>query len=293
MAIALTVVAAMVALALLGASQFWVIAALTLIAGLLGFSDDLLDLSPAVRFPVQIAVVCIAVWWAGTLPPVALPMGVNLEGWSLTIVVVIAGLWWINLFNFMDGIDGIAASHAILVLLGMAAVWALKGPAAGDEPIFWLAILTSAATLGFLLRNWAPARIFMGDAGSNSLAISIFVIALASVAAGQLSYQALLILPSAFISDATVTLLVRSARGERPWRAHRLHAYQHLSRVWGHHRTTLVYCAWTAFWGFPLALAAEFWPALAWPLVVLGYLPMIGFALWAGAGRREEVVAVD
>ena len=286
-AIAVITVGSAACLALLGAPGFWVVAGLILAIGLLGFTDDLMDLSPALRFPVQIIVFVALVWAMGALPAIALPFGLEMSGLPLGIVVTIIGLWWLNLFNFMDGIDGIAGTHAILVLLGAVIIWAIQDADAAQAPVFWLALATTGATAGFLVRNWPPARIFMGDAGSNALALAVFAIALATLGAGQIGYQAWLILPAAFVVDATVTLLRRTARGERPWRAHRSHAYQQLSRAWGHKRTTIAYCLLTAAWSFPLALAAQLWPGIAWPLVLVAYAPLIVFCLWAGAGQES------
>ncbi|WP_137153250.1 glycosyltransferase family 4 protein [Devosia sp. FKR38] len=285
-AIAVTVVIVAAALALLGASAFWAVAGLILAIGLLGFTDDMMDLSPALRFPVQIIVFSLLVWSTGPLPGLDVGFSLVLAGPLLAIVITIAGLWWLNLFNFMDGIDGIAGTHAILVLLGAVTIWYTNDPDAGLAPAFWLALGTGAATAGFLVRNWPPAKIFMGDAGSNALALAVFAIALATLASGQIGYQAWLLLPSAFIVDATITLLRRTARGERPWRAHRSHAYQHLSRRWDHKRATVVYCLWTALWSIPLALAAQHWASAGWFLVLVGYLPLVAFCIWAGAGRE-------
>lgn len=286
-AIALTLIAASSAQAIISGLTMWPIASLTALIAALGFADDLYDLSPALRFPIQAAAFAALLWFNGPLPGIALPLGLSLEGWPLAAAVLLVGLWWLNLFNFMDGIDAIAGSHAVLVLAGAAIIWWTVDPDAAISPVFWLAIAGVAATAGFLLRNWPPAHIFMGDAGSNALAFVIFAIALTTIAVGLLAYEPWLILPSAFVADASVTLLRRLARGEKPWHAHRRHAYQQLSRLWGHQRVTLLYCALTALWAWPLALAAQHLPAWAWVIVGLAYLPLFGFVLWADAGGEE------
>jgi len=287
-AIAVSVTLGIGVLASAGTPELWAIAALTLAIAMLGFADDLWDLSPALRFPIQIVVVLALVWWNGALPVIALPMELELGGWVLAGLVLIAGLWWLNLFNFMDGIDGIAASHTILVLVGMAFIFWLRAGAPVEQAGFWLTMITIGATFGFLLRNWPPARIFMGDAGSNALALVIFALALGTLRDGQVGYQSWLILTSTFVADATITLLRRSARGERPWHAHRRHAYQQLSRRFGHKATTLTYCAITALWCLPLALASEIWTGMAWLLVLFCYLPIVVFCLREGAGQSTE-----
>jgi Fuc2NAc and GlcNAc transferase len=287
-AIAFAIVLSGTVLAMTGAPTLWIANGLTLCIGLLGFVDDLMDLSPALRFPIQGAVFTVLIVSAGPLVPIELGMEMQLGGWALSALLIVVGLWWLNLFNFMDGIDGIAAAHTILVLLGAALIWALSDASAWHAHAFWLAVASSAATAGFLIRNWPPARVFMGDAGSNALALAIFAIALTTVETGALGYPAWLILPSAFVADATVTVTRRTIRGERPWRAHRRHAYQQLSRLWGHRRVTLLYCALTALWAIPLALLSQLHPAWAWALTAIAYVPILAFAFWGRAGAADE-----
>ncbi|MDB5473447.1 MAG: glycosyl transferase family 4 [Devosia sp.] len=264
-----------------------ILVCLMAIAGL-GLADDLHDLPAVMRFAVQGVVVAGLIWSGGALPPLALAPGLAISGAILAIVILVAGLWWLNLFNFMDGIDGLAASQAIIILLGFCLIWWTTAETALEAPIVWLALLAASATLGFIQRNWPPARIFMGDAGSNALALIIFAIAMFSLADGRVAYQTWLILVSVFVTDATLTLLRRTARGERPWHAHRRHAYQQLSRIWGHQRVTLVYGAATLFWALPIAVIAQHNAAWAWPLVALAYGPLVWSAAWANAGGRSE-----
>ncbi|MDB5526923.1 MAG: glycosyl transferase family 4 [Devosia sp.] len=254
----------------------------------LGFVDDLRDLPPAVRFPVQIVVVSLLVWLAWPVTPLALPFGLVLSGAILAVFLVLTGLWWVNLFNFMDGIDGIAASQAILILLLACLIWLLGDKSAPSAPLFWVMIATAAATAGFLVRNWPPANIFMGDVGSNFLALLIFGAVLLTVADGALRYSTWLSLVSIFFSDATVTLLRRIRHGERPWRAHRRHAYQQLSRLWGHKPVTTLYGGLTLVWAGSCAFGAQFQPTLEWAFVGLCYLPLLVAAVLTGAGAKLE-----
>ena len=285
-AIALAVLLAIAMLSIFGTVQLWpVLIGTALIAGL-GFADDLRDLPAAMRFPLQALVLGGLIWALGPLPDLAFAPGLALAGALLGLVLLVVALWWLNLFNFMDGIDGLAGSQAILILLGACLLWWAGDREALLASGFWMALATAAATGGFLLRNWPPARIFMGDAGSNSLALIIVALALITLVAGQINYQAWLILPAVFVSDATLTLLRRMARGERPWHAHRRHAYQQLSRRWGHRNVTLLYGALTALWALPLAWLAQI--TGYWLLVVLAYAPLLGGAAWANAGGATE-----
>lgn len=267
---------------------FLVALVLAALIAALGFMDDLADLSPAIRFPVQAVVFAALIWSIGPIPEMLLLGGASISGWVLSIGLLIAGLWWLNLFNFMDGIDGLAGIQAMLLLICALLVWSMGAQDASASPMFWFMLACAAAAAGFLVRNWPPARIFMGDAGSNCVALLIFFIALWTVARGTLSYQVWLILGAAFITDATVTLLRRLRRGEKPWHAHRRHAYQQLSRRLGHLKTTLLYSAVTLVWAFPLAMVSQLFPESAWLVVLIAYAPLITLAILNGAGAATE-----
>lgn len=219
--------------------------------------------------------------------------------------LLLACVWWINLFNFMDGIDGIAASQAIFMLL--AGVW-LRGTGLLTEPLSAISLIIVAAASGFLLLNWAPARIFMGDAGSLFLGYSILGVAAFDITidamqrhhrwlegghaapsdGGGMSLWVWLILGALFITDATVTLMRRAMSGQNVGGAHRSHAYQRLSRHYGSHaRTTLVYCLLNIVWILPLARVARQWPEFAASAAGIAYTPLILLAWRLGAGRKD------
>jgi len=150
----------------------------------------------------------------------------------------------------------------------------------------WVLLGVGAATAGFLLQNWPPARIFMGDAGSTYLGFVIAILALVTIAGGWLTLPQWVILAAAFVTDATVTLIRRLMLGEKVFEAHRRHAYQVLSRRWSsHHRVTLSFIGLNLIWLLPLAYAAPSW---GWLAVGVAYLPLIGLALYLGAGAPER-----
>ncbi len=201
------------------------------------------------------------------------------------VVLVLAGALWINLFNFMDGIDGIAASEAIFLLLGAALLTWLAEPAIVEHPLFWWMIGLAAACLGFLVLNWPPAKIFMGDAGSTYLGLMTAFFAFASLSGGWLTLPQWLILPAAFVADSLVTLFRRAARGEAIWRAHRSHAYQALQRRWNSHlKVTLLYLAVGVLFLLPLAWLAGAYPQWGWAAVFVAYAALIAAAI-AARGR--------
>jgi UDP-N-acetylmuramyl pentapeptide phosphotransferase/UDP-N-acetylglucosamine-1-phosphate transferase len=133
----------------------------------------------------------------------------------------LAWLWFINLFNFMDGIDGLAGSEAIAVAIGYLTLVTAVGQ---SGPLWHLALILAAATAGYLYWNWHPAKVFMGDAGSVPLGFVLGWLLLDLALRGY--WAAALILPLYFAADATYTLLTRALRGEKPWEAHRQHFYQ-------------------------------------------------------------------
>lgn len=272
-----------------GADSFAPIAmGLTMLAAVLGLLDDRFDLSSRLRLVVHVFIVGTLLATAGSLPPVPTPLG-ELPSALLYGVALLAGIWWINLFNFMDGIDGIAASQAAFMFVGMAL---LSDGVNADQTgwLAWWSIVLACASAGFLVVNWAPARIFMGDAGSNYLAVAALAIAAAFLARGILAYGTILVLGAAFITDATITLVTRALRRDSIMKAHRSHAYQKLARRWGRHsRVTLLYTAFNVIWLLPIAyLIEQDQPELL--LVILAYLPAIVFCLWAKAGEPTEAL---
>jgi UDP-N-acetylmuramyl pentapeptide phosphotransferase/UDP-N-acetylglucosamine-1-phosphate transferase len=179
--------------------------------------DHRRGLSPAVRLAAQIAAVALCLAW---LPAEArvLPL---LPALLERILLGLAWLWFINLFNFMDGIDGLAGSETLAVCLGYLALVAL----AGLDGAPWRSVLViAAAAAGYLAWNWHPAKVLMGDAGSIPLGFALGWLMLDLALRGL--WAAGLILPLYFVADATLTLLARARRGEKPWRPHREHFYQ-------------------------------------------------------------------
>jgi Fuc2NAc and GlcNAc transferase len=282
---------------------------LALPLALMGLLDDIRHVSARIRFAAQGTVVAALLWLMGPLPEMALTFpqggeGLLIGGWLLSGLLFFAGIWWVNLFNFMDGIDGIAGVEAISILSIAAGLAFFVQPDVINSTVWWLMLCVVSATLGFLLLNWPPARIFMGDVGSTWLAFVIFALALLSIQSGWLSYAAWVILAALFVSDATVTLLTRMVRGERWYEAHRSHAYQRLSRrffiegegvldesdrrAMAHRRVTLGVLLINLLWLTPLAFASMKWPQWFWWLAGIAYLPLVAGALLLRAGRQDH-----
>ena len=206
-------------------------AGLCLVAGV-GWIDDHRPLPAWPRLAVQGFAAFLLAW------------GIHQEGGGLAVAVISFGaaMVLVNVWNFMDGIDGLAATQALLVSAGF-------GLLAGSGAVAWLSLALVAACLGFLPFNVWRARIFLGDVGSGALGYALAALGsfLMLRTDGASVSALLLLLPvSAFLVDATLTLAARMLAGQRWWLPHVEHAYQHWARrIHGHGKVTLAYGAWT------------------------------------------------
>jgi Fuc2NAc and GlcNAc transferase len=274
------VVASGAALAAFG-SLGWAIIALAVLVALLGLWDDIHHLPAGRRLAVHV-LACAAL---------LLGFGAGPLGWMLFLVLLLAAVWWLNLFNFMDGIDGLAGSQALFMLLAAATLIAWQHPEANGHAGWHGLLLLAAAIFGFLLLNWPPARLFMGDVGSTYLGFILFALAALTVKAGWLGVPAWFILGAVFITDASATLALRALRGARLAEAHRDHAYQRLARRWGGHRpVVIVVTVYNLAALGPLATAAQIAPPNAWSYVALAYgLTLLAIAaIRARTATRED-----
>jgi Fuc2NAc and GlcNAc transferase len=288
-AIVLVTTAGVVVLALRGTIRWELACVLTaggLAVALIGLIDDRRSLSAATRLTVHFAAALWALLWLGGLPVLRVGMHLISLGWIGDLLGAFGIVWVLNLFNFMDGIDGLAASEAIFV--GLAGAHLTTSLADGTG-VGFAALLFAAACGGFLLWNWPPASIFLGDVGSGYLGYVIVVLALSASRDNPVAIWIWLILGGAFFVDAFVTLLRRLIRGERVYQAHRSHAYQWLARRWGSHRkATVAFLAVNILWLLPWALLARRFPSHAALSVVAALAPLALLAAALGAGRSEE-----
>lgn len=223
---------AMLVLALRGTPQFALLLAmaigLAMVAGI-GMIDDHRPLSPWLRLSVH--AVAAALLGLAVADSAQSPLA-GLFAFALAMVLT-------NVWNFMDGINGIAASQAALVA-ALLAGWQAAGAWSA------LALALVAACLGFLPFNFPRARIFLGDVGSGAIGFALASLLALEIRLPDSGADLLLLLPlSAFLVDAGLTLLRRAMRGERWWTAHAQHAYQAWARRSGHARVTVAYAAWT------------------------------------------------
>lgn len=255
-----------------------------LVAGM-GFWDDHGHVPARWRLLVHLCAAALAVYGLGGLDSLQVGGQIVAMGWMGSLAGVVFIAWMLNLFNFMDGIDGIAAGEALSVAAGAAALSLAiqRDPA---EPLTYA--LLAASVTGFLLWNWPPARIFMGDVGSGFLGFMLGVFALASSASQGLSLAVWLILAGVFVVDASYTLLYRMASGQRWYEAHRSHAYQKATHLLGGHAAvTRAVLAINVFWLLPLACIGALWPTMELMMLFLAYLPLTYAAFRLEAGRTS------
>ena len=213
----------------------------------ISFADDMRGLPVAVRFLAHLAAATVAVTaLAGPLDGIA-----ALAPW---VIAILAVAWATNLYNFMDGADGIAGG---MTVIGFAA-YAIAAAIAGAQGLVWISAAIASAAAGFLVHNFPPARVFLGDSASIPLGFLAAMLGLHGIVAGTWMLAFPLLVFSPFVVDATVTLVRRLVRGEVPWHAHRSHGYQRLVLAgWSRQRLALsAYALMLAAAGSAFALEA-------------------------------------
>jgi Fuc2NAc and GlcNAc transferase len=252
----------------------------------LGFLDDHGHIAARWRLLGHFTAAGWALFWLGGLAPLQV-WGLQLDlGWAGYVLAAFYLVWLLNLYNFMDGIDGIASTEAICVCVGAAAlVWVGNGSVA----TWLLPLVLAAAVAGFLFWNFPPARIFMGDAGSGFLGITLGVLSLQAAWVNPQWLWCWLILLGVFIVDATFTLLRRLLRGDKVYEAHRSHAYQYASRRFSRHLpVTLSVAALNLFWLLPIALWVGVGGLDGLLAVLIAYAPLVYLAMKFKAGELES-----
>lgn len=290
--------------------NFYQLVVLGLLVALTGLWDDVKTLDSRFRLVTYLVLSFVSISLLDELPLVHIFGDIVLPTWLVTGIVVVALTWWINLFNFMDGIDGIASVEILSILFGIY----LLSYSASYQPenvIIPLAtfrqivLFLMVAVIGFLFLNWPPAKIFMGDVGSTFLGYTSGILAILSVHEGYFSVWTWLILGGVFWVDATYTLLTRMVTGQKFWQAHRSHAYQYAtqriikqhtrgtatnedSRAYAHRYVSLLTLAINIVWLFPLAYIVRINPDFGIYLTALAWAPLIITAHLLRAGRETR-----
>jgi UDP-N-acetylmuramyl pentapeptide phosphotransferase/UDP-N-acetylglucosamine-1-phosphate transferase len=245
---------------------------LILVAGV-GWIDDHRPLSPWSRLAVH-----------GVAASV-LALGAFAQGGNIALVIAAfcITLVLVNVWNFMDGIDGLATSQAALAAAGYAIY-------AGGGTMAWLALGLTAACAGFLPFNLPRARIFLGDVGSGALGFSLAIVLVGVAGQGRAAWPVLLMPLSAFFIDATLTLAARMLRGERWWQPHVQHAYQHWARQTGRHAlVTTAYAGWTLAAIAIMLLMRSYGIAMMFAIIFAWYL--VGSIAWVRLRQGHRGIA--
>jgi Fuc2NAc and GlcNAc transferase len=248
------------------------------LVALLGFLDDINH----VGWPARATLHFMAAGWCIYLFgfPELMIFSVQLDlGLAGVMLGVLSLVWLLNLYNFMDGIDGLAASEILFVVVA-----ALVIGQSGDtwfHPLLLLIVVTTA----FLIFNWPKAAVFMGDAGSGFLGLLLGIFILDS---GIVSLWTWLILSAYFLTDACLTITVRLMRGEKIWLAHSQHTYQHLSRRIGAHKTLYAIMLVNVIWLMPVAALSEAFSEYGILLLLLACIPLLVVEFLLGAGQETS-----
>lgn len=255
-----------------------------LLIAVIGFMDDHGHIAARWRLLGHFIAAAWALCWMQGLPAITF-FGFSLNlGWLGHILGAFYLVWMLNLYNFMDGIDGIASLEAICACVGLSLIYFLSG----HEALIWAPLLLAMAVIGFLYWNFPPARIFMGDAGSGFLGIVLGGFSIQAAWVGSEFFFAWLIMLGVFVVDATFTLGRRLARGDKVYEAHRSHAYQFASRQFGKHLpVTVSIGVINVVWLFPLALCVTLLGLDGALGVVIAYVPLLLLAVKYKAGMRE------
>lgn len=255
----------------------WLPVYLTAILVLLtGLVDDLRGLGIGIRLFMQILTLALALANLPFLPTGGLAAGHEVAGWGVVILLFLFCVWFINLYNFMDGIDALAGSEAVFASLAFA----LFSGLGGAWELCMLAIGLAACVAGFLAFNLPPASLFMGDAGSNFLGFMLLVLGLQAIAAGAMTIWTFAILFGVFIVDSSFTLLRRMLAGELWYHGHRSHAYQRAAGMLASHGKVVAAVALLNIcWLLPLAWLSTRHERAGLLLTLVAWVPLLWLSL--------------
>lgn len=217
--------------------EFYFAAGAVGLIGIISFLDDIMRVSTRIRFSVHVLAALLFLYGGFGLASIDLPgISIDLSMPLIWLVSVLFLVWMTNLYNFMDGMDGFAGGMAVISFGTLG----LLGHLAGDGYYAAVSWVIAAASAGFLVWNFPPARIFMGDTGSSVLGLLGAALSLWADRDGLFPLWLAMLIFAPFVFDATLTLARRTLKGERVWEAHRSHYYQRLVQAgWSHRRTVL------------------------------------------------------
>jgi Fuc2NAc and GlcNAc transferase len=250
------------------------------LVSLVGFLDDKYSTRPLTRLITHVIAAIWGLFWLGGFPPITV-FNFTLENIFLLNLIVVLGLVWLtNLYNFMDGINGIASIQAISVGFGMTLIGYLS-----TKSIDFLPLVIASACCGFLYWNFPKAKIFMGDIGSGFLGLTLGLTAICQTLVDINLLYGFLILMAVFIVDSTWTLFGRFVRHQKIYQAHSSHAYQHATRKYlSHTKVSLAVLFINLFWLLPLAILVIVQYVAPISGLLMAYIPLLVLAIKLKAG---------
>ncbi len=242
-----------------------------LLVAVIGFADDHGHIAAKWRLLGHFVAAAWALYWLNGLPPIEF-FGVTFDlGWFGNILALVYLVWMLNLYNFMDGVDGLASVEAVSVCLGMCLVCWLGG----SIEIIWAPLALAIAVSGFLFWNFPIAKIFMGDAGSGFLGVIIGIFAILSSFNKPELLWSWLILLGVFIVDSTITLLIRLIAGAKIYEAHSSHAYQCAARKYSSHVVVTVFVLFVnLIWLLPISIFVGLGVVSGVVGMLIAYIPL-------------------
>jgi Fuc2NAc and GlcNAc transferase len=247
------------------------LALVALVLAVMGFVDDLRPLGISQRIGLHVMAAAVALLLLESVPALEFPWGALEPAWLRGGLLLLGLVWLINLYNFMDGIDGLAAIEAIFFCLALALLTGFS-----DAPVTTMLSLGLAlAVTGFLYFNLPPAKLFMGDLGSNYLGYMLAVLGGTAIQSGNVNVWTLLVLLGVFIVDATATLVGRMRAGLVWYHAHRSHAYQQAAlRMGSHGNVVFVIALINVCWLLPMAWLTTLYEQWGLLLVFIAWMPL-------------------
>jgi len=245
-------------------------------AGLIGYIDDIVSISPFKKLIFQF----LLAFWVLTIFRVDL-VGYSslLNSWQYFLVASFLLVWLINAYNFIDGIDGMAISAAILIISTLVLTIYIVDDSRNSIELMLILLVLLASCIGFLFFNWPTASIFMGDSGSIFLGYCFGALIVYSTINDKISFFTWLIVFGYYLSDTTITTLIRIIIVKKWYGTHRSHAYQNLARVLKNHSiVTNGVIIYHLLWLLPLAISSVLMPEFKFLAVLLAFLPSI---IWA------------
>lgn len=258
----------------------WLVIPASLIA-FIGICDDFFSLSIKVRLVAQLILASTAIY---ALNPEQFLQQHTPQEYALLFPMIIFITWMTNLYNFMDGINGLAALESITVCLGMILIYTFQNT---HQMSTYLMLVIMASTCGFLFWNFPSAKLFMGDSGSLFLGFSFGLLTLETIHHNNLTASWIIML-AVFIMDASYTLFYRIISGQAFSQAHRSHTYQKCAQIYkSHTHVTLAIVIINSLWLFPLALATAVNILDPFIGILISYTPLLILAKKYNAGRPD------